>query len=92
VATPLNGSSSFPQSQMQKYGWRTFVLEFLHGSLTIAWYLLALVEMSMLIGLTRFGEFVADSSDDLSKDNGTHNALLKPKSSEDRQGQQFSSQ
>jgi hypothetical protein len=85
VLTPANGSSGFPQSPKHKYDWRTFVLEFLHGSLTIAWYVVALVEMSMLIGLTRFGKFVAASSDDLSRDEGGHNVLPDPaSSSEDR--------
>jgi len=72
VVIPSNGFSRYPLSRTQKYDWRTFVLEFLHGLLTVAWYVVALVEMSMLIGLTRLGEAVAPSSDDLSKDDGRH--------------------
>jgi hypothetical protein len=72
MVIPSNGSGRYPLSQTQKYGWRTFVLEFLHGLLTVAWYVVALVEMSMLIGVTRLGEAVAPSSDDLGKDDGRH--------------------
>jgi hypothetical protein len=72
VVIPSNGSSRYPLSRTQKYDWRTIVLEFLHGLLTVAWYVVALVEMSMLIGLTRLGEAVTPSSDDLGKDDGRH--------------------
>lgn len=90
MVIPSNGSSRFPQSRTQKYDWRTFILEFLHGVLTIAWYLVSLIEMSMLIGLTRFGKFVAASSVDPGKDNGRHNPLFeRASSSEDRQAQQM---
>ena len=81
-----NRSSRFPQSRAQTYDWRTFFLEFLYGLLAIAWYILALAEMSMLRRLTWLGKFVAPSSCDLSKDGGGHNVLLEPlSSSEDRQ-------
>jgi hypothetical protein len=86
VVIPSNGSSRFLQSRTHKYDWRTFVLEFLHGLLTVAWYAVALVEMTMLVGLKRLGTFIAPSSDDLKKDDGKHNVLLEPaSSSEDRQ-------
>ena len=72
MVIPSNGSSHYRHSRTPKYNWRIFVLEFLHGILTVAWYVVALVEMSMLIGLTRLGEAVAPSSDDLSEDVGRH--------------------
>ena len=75
MVIPSNGSGRYPLSQTQKYGWRTFVLEFLHGLLTVAWYVVALVEMSMLKGLTGLGNLVAPSSEDVSNDGGERNVL-----------------
>ena len=75
MVMPSNRSSSPPLPRTRAYGWRTFFLEFLYGLLAIAWYLFALVEMSMLKGLTGLGNLVAPSSDDVSKDGGERNVL-----------------
>jgi len=75
MVMPSNRSSISLLPQTQTYCWRTFFLEFLYGLLAIAWYLLALVEMSMLKGLTGLGNLVAPSSDDVSKDGGERNVL-----------------
>ena len=80
MAIPSNGSTHFPRSQRQTYDWRTFCMESLYGLLTIAWYLLALVEMFMLKGLTQLGKCLSPSSADLSEDGGRHNELLEPAS------------
>lgn len=81
MATPSSISSGFPQRQLQEYGWRTFILEFFHGLLTVAWYLVALVEMSMLMGLNRLGKLTAHSPDDGSNIDESHDVLLEPASS-----------
>lgn len=65
-----NGFSRFPQSQMPADEWRTFLLEFLYGLLTIAWYLLAFAERFTFRGLTRLEECALFSSDDPSKNRG----------------------
>ena len=86
MVKPSNGSLRFPQSQTQTYDWRTFFLEFLYGLFLVAWYLLALAEMSMFRGLTWLGRFITPASGDLSKGGGRRNVLLEPaSSSEDRQ-------
>lgn len=81
MAIPSSRSSGFPQSQSQEYGWRIFILEFFHGLLTVAWYLVALVEMSMLMGLNRLGKLTALSPDDICKVDESHDVLLEPVSS-----------
>ena len=70
MVIPSNRSGSFPQSQAQTYDWRTFLLEFLYGVLTIAWLLLALLEMSVLKGLTRLEKLARSSSDDPGNNSG----------------------
>lgn len=87
MAIPSSRSSGFSQSRSQEYGWRIFILEFFHGLLTVAWYLVALVEMSMLMGLNRLGRLAALSRDDVSKVDQSHDVLMEPASSfEDSQG------
>jgi hypothetical protein len=70
VVIPSNRSGSFPQLQTQTYEWRTFLLEFLYGLLTIVWLLLALPEMSVLKGLTRLERLVRSSFDDPGRNSG----------------------
>ena len=86
VAIPSRSSSGFLQLQTQKYDWRTFILKSFHGLLTVAGYLVASVEMPMLIGLNRLGKLTTLSPDDLSRDDAKYDVLLEPtSSSEDRQ-------
>jgi len=75
VAMPSNGSSSFPQSQTQAYGWRTFLLEFLYGLLAIAWYLLLLAESSVRRGLTWLARLSDLPSDAPSEKSGGRSVL-----------------
>lgn len=70
MVIPSNRSGSFPQPQTQTYEWRTFLLEFLYGLLTIVWLLLALPEMSVLKGLTWLEKLARSSSDDPGKNSG----------------------
>jgi hypothetical protein len=75
VVMPSNGFSSFPQSQTQAYGWRTFLLEFLYGLLAIAWYLLLLAESSVRRGLTWLARLSDLRPDAPSKKSGGRSAL-----------------
>jgi hypothetical protein len=67
---PSNRSGSFPQSQTQTYEWRTFLLEFLYGLLTIVWLFLALAEISAFKGLTRLEKLALSLSDEPSENSG----------------------
>ncbi len=80
---PSDGSGRFPRSRTQTYDWRTFLLEFLYGLLTIAGCFLALPEMFILSGLKRLGEHVVPSSDDLRNDGSEYNVLPELASSSD---------
>jgi hypothetical protein len=72
---PSNGSSSFPQSQTQAYGWRRFLLEFLYGLLAIVWYLLLLAEGSVRRGLTWLARLGDLPSGDPSENSGERSVL-----------------
>ena len=66
MAIVSNGPDSYSRSQLQAYGWRAFCVEFLCGTLAVAWYLLSLAERTTLRGLTQLENLAAPSSDDLS--------------------------
>jgi hypothetical protein len=70
VVIPSNRFGSFSQSQTQTYEWRTFLVEFFYGLLTIVWLLLALPEMAVLKGLTRLEKLALSSCDDPSMNSG----------------------
>lgn len=58
-------SNFYAQSQLQGYGWRAILVEFLYGMVVIAWNLLCFAERITLKGLSRL-EKVAPHNDDLS--------------------------
>ena len=66
MAIASDRPDSYSRSQLQTYGWRAFCVEFLCGTLVVAWYLLSLAERTTLRGLTQLEKFAAPSSDDLS--------------------------
>jgi hypothetical protein len=70
-----NRSGRFPQSQTQTYEWRTFLLEFLYGILTIVWLFLALAEITVFKGLTRLEKLALSLCDDTSKNSGDRGVL-----------------
>ena len=68
MGIPSNKSSII--SQVKSGGWRIFLLEYLCGVLTVAWYLFALAERSTFRVLTSLTKYADSFSDDPSRGGG----------------------
>ena len=56
--------NSQSHSALEAYGWRTFCVEILYGTVAVAWYVLFLAEKTALRGLTRLERLATPPSDD----------------------------
>jgi hypothetical protein len=68
MAIPSNRSGNF--SQGNPCGWRALFLESLCGTLTVAWYLVALAERSIFSALTHLTDFTDAFLDGPTRDGG----------------------
>jgi hypothetical protein len=85
MAMASNESNTYSRSQVQAYGWRAFLLEFLCGMIAITWYLLFLAERIILRWLTRLEKLVTPPSDDPPVYGNAQNVLAQEERSTFRQ-------
>jgi hypothetical protein len=81
VAIASNKPNSYSRSQLQAYGWRSFCVEFLCGTVAVMWYLLSLAERTALKGLTQLEKLAISPSDDLPEYGGAQNILFQEEQS-----------